>query len=127
AVGLFVSALSRDGQRAWTTAYLLLMLLALLVVPAAPAPVFNAVTPTAAFLGLGDLRYRANPDDYWVSVFGIMALSILLFAAASYLLPRVWQERTIPAPVWIKRLFTLAPRTLDREKRKLARHRLLNL
>src|SRR6185503_18120684 len=91
AVGLFGSALSRDGQRAWTTAYLVLLLLALLAIPAALAPGFNAFTPTAAFLGLADLKYRANPDDYWASVSGISLLSILLFGAASYLLPRVWQ------------------------------------
>jgi len=126
AVGLFVSALSRDGQRAWTTAYLVLLLLALLAIPAALAPGFNAFTPTAAFLGLADLKYRANPDNYWASVLGIGLLSVFLFAAASYLLPRVWQERSIPAPIWARRLFTRATRTQDRERRRTG-HRLLNL
>jgi hypothetical protein len=110
AVGLFVSALSRDSQRAWAMAYLLIIFFAVLAAPAALAPLFNALSPTVAFLQLSDLNYRLNSEEYWLSVTGTSVLTIGLFTLASVALPRVWQERVVPMPRWLRRVFAPAYR-----------------
>jgi ABC-type multidrug transport system permease subunit len=122
AVGLFVSALSRDSQRAWATAYLLIILLVVVGAPGVYLPPLEAVSPTVAFLGMSDAAYRVNPDDYWRSVIGITLLSLALFAAASVALPRVWQERSIALPVWLQKKL---PSAQESPARVLARKRLL--
>ena len=123
AVGLFVSALSRDSQRAWTASYLLLALLALLAGPALLWPFFNTLTPTAALLGLTDVAYRANPGTYWQSVLGTTLLSTGLFVFASFALPRVWQERSLLVPGWLQG--SLRPAQADSGARVAQRMRLL--
>lgn len=93
AIGLFVSSVSRDGQRAWTTAYMLIIGLALLQPFTARLPAVKAITPTTGFLALRDLRYRSDAHDYWLSIGGTAALSLTLVIAASLILPRTWHER----------------------------------
>lgn len=92
-VGLFVSAISRDGQRAWTAAYLVILALALLAVPAAALNWLHTFTPTSGFLAIWDGTYRRNPGQYWTSLIGTNLMSWLLLVSASIVLPRAWQER----------------------------------
>lgn len=135
AVGLMVSAIARDERRAWSATLFLLGLLsvgpplfelAAGVVTILPAG-FGAFSPTTMLLSLWDASYAAKPGSFWNSFSAVTVLSVLALAAASWILPRAWQEEPVspskttppretagsnPAP--------LAPPTVRRDRHLLA-------
>ena len=90
AAGMFVSALSWDEQRAWAGAAALLALVSL--------------APGCAFYALFDAAYNSRSGLYWQALLVVHALSWVLLAAASALLPRSWQDRTASGDGALKRM-----------------------
>ncbi|MEI8041613.1 MAG: ABC transporter permease subunit [Verrucomicrobiota bacterium] len=103
-IGVFASVLSRDARRAMGTN--LLLLLALAAVPPAIAatiayidnshptihPLFFSC-PVYSYWGCFDANYRGAPAYFWASVGVIHALTWLLAALSSWLVPHSWQDR----------------------------------
>ncbi len=97
AIGLFVSSLSRDSQRAMNGVLLALLLL----VCATPVldyamggwnvfvPRFTLLSPGHLFANIGGFR----PGDFWLQVALQQGLGWVLLGAACYITPRTWQER----------------------------------
>ena len=77
AIGMFVSALSRDEQRAWAGALSCLVVL--------------AAGPVLGFRSVFDTRYGLSPAFFWQGIAALQAGSWLLLALASAILPRAWQ------------------------------------
>jgi len=81
AVGMFVSAISRDEQRAWAAALTCLAL---------SGPVLLLV-----FLSGFDARYVSSSGVFWTGFWMIFAAGWVLHGLASFILPRAWQDRPL--------------------------------
>jgi len=93
--GMFVSAISRDEQRAW------LGTLTLVSLPVIVLPIVRGVTGLDIFgwfsisTGLTHAfedAYKTNPLLYWRPLWLTNLLGWLWLGAASFLLPKVWRE-----------------------------------
>jgi ABC-type transport system involved in multi-copper enzyme maturation permease subunit len=130
ATGLFVSAISRDGRRAFLSAGAILLILTLapwMVLVVRPNGFLAgalAAVPSAGplFVGVTDSRYAVAPPQFWRALFVLCLSSVLLLAMASLLLPHCWQERGSasrqgrwPPTTWR----TVWQRRQDRRRRKL--------
>ena len=101
--GLFVSAVSRDGRRAFVAAGAALLTLTLaplptachLIQPSSVAALVLAGLPSAGslFLSVTDSCYSSASAQFWRDLFTLHLLSVLLLGLASASLPRCWQER----------------------------------
>jgi ABC-type transport system involved in multi-copper enzyme maturation permease subunit len=101
-VGAFVSAVSRNGRRAFvaTVAFVFVLALAPLAVAPLVVPADSALGTALAsvsclgqtFIGVTEASYAARPVVFWNTLLSMHALSLLLLALASVLLPRCWQE-----------------------------------
>ncbi len=103
-IGVFASVLSRDARQAMGIN--LLLLLALAAVPPALAglvayldisnrmvhPLFLSC-PVYSYCLCFDSNYRSAPGYFWLSVGITHALTWLLAALASWIVPRSWQDR----------------------------------
>ena len=93
--GTFVSSISRDERRAWTSTFALIFLF-VVVIPILAAnfrmPHLAALSPFSAFWRHDAARYATNPDIYWRALWIPHLISWGWLALASFLLPRVWQE-----------------------------------
>jgi len=104
AIGMFVSALSRDEQRAWGGALALLLVL--------------AAGPVLGLLSVFDAKYKLAPGVFWQSLLGIHLASGVMLALASAILPRAWQDRPLSArSLWTRWLGAFARRARARELR----------
>lgn len=91
AAGLLVSSMARDERQAWGGTVLLtgfIVVLVPLVQGLAPIP----IGPTCAFLGLWDTSYSMWPGNFWTGVWSSLLLAAAFLAAASFILPRAWQD-----------------------------------
>ena len=133
AVGLFVSAISRDSQKA-LGATLFLLLLLIFGGPLGDAilagikkrgftPVLSLSSPAYVFRIAG----RWGQTLYWSGLLVTQAIAWLLFAIASALIPRTWQEKAAKsstgsknwAHAWkygsVRRRIKLRARLLERD------------
>jgi hypothetical protein len=99
-IGLVVSAAGRDERNAWMTTSLIVFLLTvfppfLLPVPNSVALFLAGLSPFTAFLGAFDAQFASNPDQYWNSIRSVQATSWIALLAASWFLPRRWQDRPV--------------------------------
>jgi len=132
AIGMFVSAISRNERKAWSSTLVLIGLLA--IVPpsleAANLSWFSGLSPlspTTALISLFDAVYASAPETYWASLWTVHGLSWLFLGLASYLLPRTWQD--IPKGIegsWIRGLLGRWRRS-DAFNARRQRNRLLQL
>jgi ABC-type transport system involved in multi-copper enzyme maturation permease subunit len=104
AVGVFASVLSRDARQAFGIN--LLLLLGLVAIPPAVAgliaylahsnqivhPLFFSC-PVYSYALCFDTSYRFGRPYFWISVGVIHALTWVLAALASWIVPRSWQDR----------------------------------
>jgi ABC-type transport system involved in multi-copper enzyme maturation permease subunit len=108
AAGLFISAISRDSQRALTATFFL-MLWFIFAGPVADAtiayaagrgirPVFSLSSPGYVFQSAGGW----GRTFFWPGFFTTQAIAWLLFAFACLLIPRTWQQRAGKAAVAAK-------------------------
>lgn len=110
AIGMFISAVSRQERRAWGGTMALIIFFALVppflrLTPFLSNSALTLASPSIAFIGAFDLRYLANPSEYWGSLFWIHLVSWLFLGAASYFLPRSWQDNPIqPKSFWVRQL-----------------------
>jgi ABC-type transport system involved in multi-copper enzyme maturation permease subunit len=110
AVGLAVSAASRDERRAWSATVGLIVLFAavppLLSLKASWASsVLAALSPTTGFLNVFDAAYSTTPDRYWRSFQCVQMLSWSFLLVAVLVLPRAWQDRPLAATgSWWRRM-----------------------
>ncbi len=101
--GLFVSAISRDGRRAFVaTAAAVSILTVAPLLPAyhvmGPQGVLAVVlaslpSPGPLFIGVPDSKCLA--PQFWRTLFSLHLFSVFVLALASALLPRLWQERGV--------------------------------
>lgn len=104
AVGMLVSAMSRDAHRAMGAN--LVLLLAIVGLPPAIAglrfaaqpslPVLTELflsCPVFSFYAGGDVRYAKNPSQFWLSVGVIHVLTWLLLFLASRIIPHAWRDQ----------------------------------
>jgi ABC-type transport system involved in multi-copper enzyme maturation permease subunit len=93
--GTFVSCFSREERRAWTGTFVLIGLF-VVVLPVLSAslnvPALRLWSPSTAFWLHDAARYAAAPSDYWRAIYFSHLVSWIWLAAASFFLPRVWQE-----------------------------------
>jgi len=104
AVGMFVSALSRDAHRAMGANTVVLLLLTT-GAPAVAAGLFFGLPsrplvhellypcPVYAWQMSFDSAYRVTPQYFWASLALIHALTWLLLLLASVIAPRSWQDK----------------------------------
>jgi hypothetical protein len=102
AIGIFGSAISRDARRAMA-ANLVLLLLFMVVLPlgkvsltfffGARMPKSIILSPLYSFYLCEDVRYKLNPNQFWISTGIIAGLTLLLLALASVIIPRTWQDQ----------------------------------
>ena len=90
--GLLVSSLARDERQAWGGTVLLTGFF-IVVVPLLQLVVPWPVSPTCAFLGLRDAEYAVRSGEFWTAVWSSLLLCAGSLAAASFILPRAWQDR----------------------------------
>jgi hypothetical protein len=94
---MLVSAASRDERSAWGGTVALTLLFAGLPPLLSLSSTWNTsilatLGPTTAFRTLFDVPYNAAPDLYWDSVRNTNFLSWAFLVAASFVLPRAWQD-----------------------------------
>jgi len=107
AVGMLVSALSRQGHRvAMQTLSLILLAAALPVFQEVLAlwgkrselvAIANAFSPVTTFACAFEGRYKASPGTYWSSIGALLASSWIMLLTAGFILPRSWQEKVVSA------------------------------
>lgn len=103
ALGLAVSALSRDANRAMTMTALglaaFLFLTQSLDSLLGLGPLLSFASPAFAFMHLAGFRQ----DDFWISLGIVHALAWVLLAAAIWCAPRLWQQKNVRASArtWI--------------------------
>ena len=133
AIGIFVSALSRHGRKAWVVVVLLLVLFAgapwTLVnfksgyVTSPADPIALILSPIYSCWLSFETPYLSAGDRFWASLQVQHVFAWVLLGSASYVLPRSWQEAT-PRP-WQLRwqvlwnewtLGTFAQREADRRR-----------
>ena len=126
-VGLFVSAISRDAQKAWTaTAGLLLIFLAVLpgldaLLGLAGRKLFlSRLSPLTPFLSVWD---NPSSGSFWPSVGLVLLVCVALLAAASWILPRAWQERPVEENKSVRRP---VPSSAESERERDRRAELLH-
>ena len=110
---LFVSTMSRDSRRAFVAAGALVFMLTLAPLLAAIDALGSKggtgpglpVLPSAGSLwfGVTDIRYLADAEAFWRSLFVLLLLGVLFLALAGAALPHCWQERP-PAQERLRRL-----------------------
>jgi len=108
AIGIFSSAISFDARRAMAAnfAWLLFLVVALplgllgflFLIQGAMQPGTLISCPFYSFYFCEDIRYKAHPDQFWLSACIIAAQTFLLLAVASWIIPRSWEDK-LPAPV----------------------------
>ncbi|HZR17151.1 MAG TPA: ABC transporter permease subunit [Verrucomicrobiae bacterium] len=137
AVGIFVSALSRDARRA-AGANLLLLLLIIGIPGACAAGVAYLVPrqsfhqelllscPLYALYQSDDGVYRLSGTLFWWSVGLIHGLTWILLSAASWAVRHSWQDRPVAARGWSWRRLTNWLRFGPVAKRAAYRRRLLD-
>ena len=102
AIGIFGSSISRDARRAMAANFALLLLF-MVVLPlgklsftflAGGRPSHAIVlSPFYSFYLCQDTHYKLNPGQFWCSTCLIAALSLLLLALASLMIPQTWQDK----------------------------------
>jgi ABC-type transport system involved in multi-copper enzyme maturation permease subunit len=107
AIGIFVSTLVRESRAAtWSTVALVLLLLAGLPALSWLAKVLHlakfftyvgCVSPFYSYRLSRDVLYRGHSAFYWSSILASHLFGWFLLGLASWLLPRVWQEKTLLA------------------------------
>jgi ABC-type transport system involved in multi-copper enzyme maturation permease subunit len=108
-IGLFISAVCRDEQRAMAANFGLILLLA-----AAP-PAFDAIImmsgvrprpmiheffyscPVYSFWQSADVEYKNSPRHFWLSIAVTFNLTMLLVLLACRVAPRAWQDKPVTA------------------------------
>ncbi len=108
AIGIFVSALSRDARKAIAANFALLLLFTLGLPAIAlsvgyffrlrgPEPVVGLFFSCPIFSGCFalDAQYKTNGDYFWWSVAVTQALTLLLVVLASRIVPRSWQDKPV--------------------------------
>ena len=102
-VGLLVSAISRDERRAWSATIFIVLAMAIVpplidlaagVTTILPSTL-GAVSPTTMLLSLWDTGYAAKPGAFWNALWAVTLLGVLALAAASWILPRAWQDENV--------------------------------
>jgi hypothetical protein len=109
AIGLYVSSVTRDEQKAMAKNFALLLCLAA-VLPAIAGLLELSLPriiswekwlfyscPIYAFWQCADTRYKVSPNDFWWSVSITFSLTFLLLLLASWTAPRSWQDKPVPA------------------------------
>ena len=95
--GMLVSSASRDERRAWSAS------LGIVFFSAAVPPLLRWIpfvnfhwlswmSPTVAFSKIDEASYKAAAGTFWGAVVGVHLLSWAFLAAASFILPRAWQQ-----------------------------------
>jgi ABC-type Na+ efflux pump permease subunit len=104
AIGIFVSALSRDARKAMGGNFLLLFLLtwggpACAGLIAFFSPSHNVVrglvivSPVYSFVFGYDVLYKVHARDFWLSSAIVFGLTCLLVLLATWIVPHSWQDR----------------------------------
>ncbi len=130
--GMLVSAASRQERRAWTASVGILLFVAVVPPllwwgPFRPAAWSAWFSPTAAFLGAADGAYKMNPQRYWHAQLGMQVLSWVFLFAASYILPRAWQDRPARAQASQAQRVSSPVDPVAEARRARERQRLLSL
>jgi uncharacterized membrane protein YhaH (DUF805 family) len=129
AMGLFVSAISRDSQKAMgATVFWLLVFVAAgpitdaIIAEARQvgfAPYFSLTSPGFLFSSAGD--WGRSP--YWMTFLVTLGIALVLFGLAAILLPRTWQEKASKATMatrgWVYAWKYGGPGRRQRLRRKL--------
>ncbi|MDB6019268.1 MAG: hypothetical protein JWR19_3757 [Pedosphaera sp.] len=107
AVGMFGSALTWEARRAMGVNFGLLLLFVVAIPLATEAVSYCAGQKTGPELMLSspifalylceDLHYRAEPEIFWWSVGVVHLLTWVLLGLASWIVPRTWQDKPVPA------------------------------
>ena len=126
ALGMLVSSLARDAQRAMSgTLLLCLLVFGLFPVfdwwiagwnPANFVPRFSLASPTQTMLELRATRY----NTYWPAMGLTHGIAWLALAAACLIAPRAWQEKSVRGDAQARWRWTFA----SREKKAARRRRL---
>ena len=128
---LFVSVLSREKSLSACA----FIFLSLLVVPwiggyllprIAGAPgleVLAMANPFTLLFQAWEAHYLAGPRFYWWGVMGYLAASFTLLAVASFVLPRIWQEK--PRQVQVRRSRRRQRTEAKRRRRQLDQNPIL--
>ncbi|HTD65609.1 MAG TPA: ABC transporter permease, partial [Candidatus Limnocylindria bacterium] len=93
--GMFVSAISRNERKVWTSTFVLVALFVIAFPSLGAALNFGALwnlSPFTPFWLYDANTYANNSTRYWNALWITRALSWSWLALASFLLPRVWQE-----------------------------------
>jgi ABC-type transport system involved in multi-copper enzyme maturation permease subunit len=108
AIGLFVSAVCRDEQKAMAANFGLVLLLAaappvvgamfMNVAAVRPRPMIHEFfysCPVYSFLESADAEYKKSPVHFWQSIGITFNLTILLVLLACRVAPRAWQDKPL--------------------------------
>ncbi len=107
AIGLYVSSVTHDEQKAMGKNFALLLCLA--AVPPAIAALLELSFPRVgweklfyscpvySFWQCADVRYKVSPKDFWYSIGITFSVTLLLLLLASLTAPRSWQDKPAPA------------------------------
>lgn len=110
AIGIFISAISRDARRAVAGNFAILLLF-VLVLPVcgfaiayfghlkSPGPIIGFFLPCPVYAGAFalDAQYKRWSTFFWITVGVIHGITWLLLLLAGRIVPRTWQDK--PAPV----------------------------
>ena len=116
ALGMLVSSMARDAQRAMSST-LLLCLLVFGLFPvfdwwiagwnaASFVPCFSLASPTQTMLELRATRY----NTYWPAMGLTHGIAWLALAAACLIAPRAWKEKSVRGEAWTRWRWTFASR-----------------
>ena len=109
AIGIFASAISRDGRRAMAGNFAILLFFVLVLPVCAfvigyflqlktPGPVIGFFFSSPIFTGAValDVNYKAAKEYFWWSLGVIQVLAWLMLLLAGWILPRTWQDKPTP-------------------------------
>lgn len=98
--GMLVSAISREGRRAWLGSLAILVfftvILGLIAAPFGnrwPGTLFGMGSPWTIFSNASDAAYKQASSAYWNGCVGVHLLAWIELGLASVLLPLLWQDR----------------------------------